>query len=382
MIFTTFLAAFLLSSVAGYYSIVGLTSIFVGAFWPIVIMGVSLEFGKLVTASWLYQNWKTSSILLRTYLTFAVIMLMVITSMGIFGFLAKSHIDSTQDKKTNGTELRTLNAQEKITQERLSYLLARAKDPSTASGYLDGQIQNAQKELTRLNKEKAILLKEENKQAVELGPLVYIADLFYDNSTDSLDKAVRLVIMAIMFVFDPLAVLLVIAGNILLKQKYPERFAIKKSAANQTKENEVIEEAKVKPAKETIDPVKKNEVIEEAKVKPPNEATVPAKESNQKMSEPPVPAPSAPLQQPLTSSPDKIKEQLATLLMTENDVLAAFKFFYSREPKSKDELKPYIGMNSKQLLDSFFSSREFLSRKGANSLVLNASKKLQGENKT
>ena len=191
MIFTTFLAAFLLSSVAGYYSIVGLTSIFVGAFWPIVIMGVSLEFGKLVTASWLYQNWKTSSILLRTYLTFAVIMLMVITSMGIFGFLAKSHIDSTQDKKTNSTELRTLNAQEKITQERLSYLLARAKDPSTASGYLDGQIQNAQKELTRLNKEKAILLKEENKQAVELGPLVYIADLFYDNSTDSLDKAVN-----------------------------------------------------------------------------------------------------------------------------------------------------------------------------------------------
>ena len=219
MIYFTFLAAFLLSGIAAYYSVVGLALIFAGAFWPVIVMGSALEFSKLVTASWLYRNWKTAPLLLRYYLTVAVVILMLITSMGIFGFLAKSHIDSTLNAGANVVELKTLNQQQKIAEDRLNYLLARAKDPSTASNRLDKQIQDTQKELTSINKERLPLLKESNKLVADIGPIKYVADIFFGESDGALDKAVRLVIFMIMLVFDPLAVLLLIAGNISLKGK-------------------------------------------------------------------------------------------------------------------------------------------------------------------
>jgi len=223
MIFFTFLAAFLLSSIAAYYSVIGLAKIFVGAFWPIVFMGSVLEFAKLVTASWLYRNWKTAPVLLRTYLTIAVLILMLITSMGIFGFLAKAHIDSTISTGENTVELRTLNQQEKITHDRLDYLLARAKDPSTASNKLDRQIQETQKELSSINKQRLPLLSQENKQLADIGPIKYVSELIYGtDDINGVDKAVRLVIMIIMVVFDPLAVLLLVAANMGIAAKKEE----------------------------------------------------------------------------------------------------------------------------------------------------------------
>lgn len=218
MIHLTFLAAILLSGIAGYYSIIGLAAIFVGAFWPVVFMASSMEFAKLVTASWVYRNWKTAPKLLLFYLTTAIVVLMLITSMGIFGFLAKAHIDSTLDAGANTVELKTLNTQQKIAEERLNYLLARAKDPSTASNRLDKQIQDTQKELTEINKKRLPLLKEETKLVADIGPIKYVADMFFEGDS-AVDKAVRLVILLIMLVFDPLAVLLLIAGNISLKEK-------------------------------------------------------------------------------------------------------------------------------------------------------------------
>jgi hypothetical protein len=215
--YLTFLAAFLLSGMAAYYSVLGLALIFAGAFWPVVFMGSSLEFAKLVSASWLYRNWKTAPLLIKSYLTFAVVVLMLLTSMGIFGFLAKSHIDSTLDAGANTVELKTLNIQQKNAEERLNYLLARAKDPSTASNRLDRQIQDTQKELSDINKKRLPLLKEENKLTADVGPIKYVADMFFEGD-NALDKAVRMVIFIIMLVFDPLAVLLLIAGNISLKQ--------------------------------------------------------------------------------------------------------------------------------------------------------------------
>jgi len=214
MTFLTLLSALLLSGIAAYYSVIGLAAIFTGAFWPIVFMGSVLELSKLVTTSWLYRNWKTCPLLLKSYLTFSVVILMIITSMGIFGFLSKAHIDSTMDAGANTLEVKTLVQQEKITKERLDYLLARAKDPSTASNRLDKQIQDTQKELTEINKRKLPLLKESNKLTAEVGPIKYIGDMVYGtDDEDGLDKAVRLVIMLIMVVFDPLAVLLLIAAN-------------------------------------------------------------------------------------------------------------------------------------------------------------------------
>lgn len=220
MIFLTLLSALLLSGIAAYYSIIGLAAIFTGAFWPIVFMGSVLEMSKLVTTSWLYRNWKTCPLLLKSYLTFAVVILMIITSMGIFGFLSKAHIDSTMDAGANSVEVKTLIQQEKIVKERLDYLLARAKDPSTASNRLDKQIQDTQKELSEINKKKLPLLKENNKFEAEVGPIKYIGDMIYGTDDENgLDKAVRLVIMLIMVVFDPLAVLLLIAANMSMAQR-------------------------------------------------------------------------------------------------------------------------------------------------------------------
>ena len=220
MTFLTLLCALALSGIAAYYSIIGLAAIFTGAFWPIVFMGSVLEASKLVTTSWLYRNWKTCPFLLKTYLTTSVVILMLITSMGIFGFLSKAHIDSTLDAGANTVEVKILNAQEKITKERLEYLLLRAKDPSTASNRLDKQIQDTQKELNEITKKKLPLLKESNKLIAEVGPIKYVGDMIYGVEDDNaIDKAVRLVIMLIMVVFDPLAVLLLIAANMNMKQK-------------------------------------------------------------------------------------------------------------------------------------------------------------------
>ena len=144
---------------------------------------------------------------------------MLLTSMGIFGFLAKSHIDSTLDSGANSAELKVLNKQEKNATERLDYLLKRAGNPETASASIDRQIQTTQKELTTINKQRLPLLKSENKLNADVGPIKYVADMFFGTGDGALDKAVRLVIFTIMLVFDPLAVLLLIAGNISLRQK-------------------------------------------------------------------------------------------------------------------------------------------------------------------
>ncbi len=219
MILLTFATAIALSVIAAYYSIIGLAAIFTGAFWPIVIMGSVLEASKLVTASWLYRNWHICPRLLKAYLTSAVVILMIITSMGIFGFLSKAHIDSTLTAGANSVEIRTLNQQEKIVKERLDYLLKRAGDPETASARIDRQIQDSQKELTEINRRRLPLLQEETKLLAEVGPIKYIGDLVYGtDDADGINKAVRLVIMLIMVVFDPLAVLLLIAANMSMKQ--------------------------------------------------------------------------------------------------------------------------------------------------------------------
>jgi hypothetical protein len=168
----------------------------------------------LVTVSWLYNNWKETFSALKVYFLIAVILLMAITSMGIFGYLSKAHLDSNIVIGANSVQLKTLDTQEKIAKERLNYLLQRAGDPATASRKIDVQIQETQVELKRISTEKLPLLSEENKLTAEIGPIKYIAELFYSKDDPNfIDKAVRSVILIIIFVFDPLAVLLLIASN-------------------------------------------------------------------------------------------------------------------------------------------------------------------------
>ena len=209
-----FASAIALSAVAAYYSVIGLAQIFPGSYWPIIIMGSVLEISKLITVSWLYNNWNDTVRIMRYYFLIAVILLMLITSMGIFGYLSKAHLDTNVNINANSVQLKTLETQEKIAKERLTYLLQRAGDPATATKKIDTQIQEVQADLKKLSSEKLPLLSEENILMAEVGPIQYIAELFYTkDDAGFIDKAVRLVILIIIVVFDPLAILLLIASN-------------------------------------------------------------------------------------------------------------------------------------------------------------------------
>lgn len=242
----TLLVAIAISAVAAWYSIVGLMAIFAAAAIPIAIMGGVLEVGKLLTASWLYQNWTKVPWLLKSYLTTAVVVLMFITSMGIFGFLSKAHLDQTL--KTEGSNgLLIQNLERQISQQRriitdgetllgqldktvevlIEYdrirgpegALAVRKGQADQRAEINSQIQSAVSRINEINEDLLPLQKERVALEAEVGPLKYIAELIYGDEADNmLDEAVRLVILLLIFVFDPLAVLLVIAGNMSLRE--------------------------------------------------------------------------------------------------------------------------------------------------------------------
>lgn len=242
-----FITAIALAAIAAFYSIIGLAQIFPGAFWPIVIMGSIIEIGKLVTVSWLYNNWKDTPFLLRTYFLSAIVVIMLITSMGIFGFLSRAHIESNIVVGSNSVQLQILDRQEQIANDRLQYLLKKAGDDSERiSRATDRAIQETQAELKRLANEKLPLLKEENTLLAEIGPIKYVAELIYDKSDPSfIDKAVRIVIMFIIFVFDPLAVLLLIAANQTMKKNKKRFYKHKYDSVQYNKNVEVVPKNKI-----------------------------------------------------------------------------------------------------------------------------------------
>ncbi len=241
--------ALLLSAVAEFYSIIGLTTIFSSAFWPIVILGGSLGLAKVVSVSWLYRNWDVVSKTLKYYLVSAVVVLMFITSMGTFGYLSKAHLDQAvptgdalskvsivEDKiKIQKDNIDAARKAIKQMDEQVDQLLSRTSEGQGAERavlvrraqakereklLLD--IANAQKEITKLNEEKAPLASELRKITAEVGPIKYIAELIYGEADDSvIDKAVRWVIILIVAVFDPLAIALLIAANSQLKTPLP-----------------------------------------------------------------------------------------------------------------------------------------------------------------
>lgn len=233
----TLITALGISAVAAFYSIVGLMAIFSASALSIAIMGIVLEIGKLITASWLYQNWKRVPFLLKSYLTIAVIVLMFITSMGIFGYLSKAHID--QGSGTSELYVKVERLDNRITSERkiitraekqLSALdsaldkylelgavskgLKKREDQEQERNSLTDNINNAQGRIDKLLDEKSEYKLQINSFEVEVGPLKYISALVYgDEALDYIDTAVRAVILILVFVFDPLAVLLIIAAN-------------------------------------------------------------------------------------------------------------------------------------------------------------------------
>ncbi len=235
----TLLVAIAISAVAAWYSIVGLMAIFAAAAIPIAVMGGVLEVGKLLTASWLYHNWKICNVLLKYYLTAAVVVLMLITSMGIFGFLSKAHIDQTLVGGDNSLEIQSLDQQiereqraindtEKLINQLdssietlIEYDRIRGADGAIAmrqsqrverSSYTR-VIEEAYSRIKSIRDQKLKLQKQQLKYEADVGPIIYIAALFSDDPKSIIGDAVRWVIISIIFVFDPLAILLLIAGN-------------------------------------------------------------------------------------------------------------------------------------------------------------------------
>lgn len=235
------LVALILSGVAGWYSIIGLTAIFSASFWPIVIMGTTLEIGKVVTTAWLHRNWTAAPKMVRYYLTTAVVVLMFITSMGIFGFLSKAHIEQTISTSDNTVLIQQIDSKIERENKKISDVniviqqldnavkvlqdanRMRGKDGAIAvrekqkeeRAQLQANIDEALKEIDKLQDERTKLSVEQTKLEAEVGPLKYIAELIYSNADKTqLEAAVRWVIIILVFVFDPLAILLLIAANV------------------------------------------------------------------------------------------------------------------------------------------------------------------------
>ena len=246
-----FVAAISLSCIAAWYSIAGLTAIFAAAVVPIIIMGGILEVSKLVVASWLYRNWTEVPNTFKVYFTAAVVILMMITSMGIFGFLSKAHLDQAvpagditsqvtiYDDKIKTERDNVAAARKALTQmdAQIDQKLSRSTDEkgadkaiqirrsqSSERKKLQNEISESQKTIVKLQTERAPIASQARKIEAEVGPVKYIAALIYGDTLDAnvLEKAVRWVIIMIVLVFDPLAVLMLVAVNWSLKKRQPE----------------------------------------------------------------------------------------------------------------------------------------------------------------
>jgi hypothetical protein len=238
----TLLSGLSISAVAVWYSVAGLVSIFAAAVVPIMVMGIALEVSKLVATVWLKMNWKIAPVMMRTYLVIAIIILMFITSMGIFGFLSKAHLDqavptgdvaakvSIIDEKLKTEQDNVAAAKAALTQmdNQVNERLTRSTDDKGAERAvqirknqakerksLQSDIAKSQKEIAKLREERAPVAKELRKVEAEVGPIKYIAALIYGDNPDQniLEKAVRAVIIIIVAVFDPLAVVLLLASQ-------------------------------------------------------------------------------------------------------------------------------------------------------------------------
>jgi len=240
--YITLITALIISISAAAYSILGLTAIFASAFWPVVILGASLEVGKIVTTLWLHKHWDRARLQYKIYLSFSVAALMVMTSMGVFGFLSKAHSDQSlvsgdvtakiaiYDEKIK-TERENIDANRKALKqmdEAVDQIMGRSSTEAGADRSvavrrsqqkertrLLADITESQKKISALNEERAPIAAEVRKVDAEVGPIKYIAALIYGDNPDQniLEKSVRWVIILIVSVFDPLALTLLLAAT-------------------------------------------------------------------------------------------------------------------------------------------------------------------------
>ena len=245
MIVLMFLTSLALAGVSAWYSIVGLMAIFAASAVSIAILGSILEVSKLVVASWVYRNWDEAPKKLKVPFIAALIVLMTLTSMGIFGYLSKAHLDQVvpsgeiaakvamYDEKINIEKEIINESRQSLTQldTQINETIARTANDTTDKGIrrsiaarkgqageraeLRKAIEASQAKISGYQEARAPIATELRKTEAEVGPIKYIAALIYGDVLDQtlLEKAVRIVIIMIVVVFDPLAVLMLIAAN-------------------------------------------------------------------------------------------------------------------------------------------------------------------------
>jgi hypothetical protein len=309
MAYLTLITGLLISAVAIFYSVAGLISIFSAAPIAIIIMGTVLEVSKLVATVWIKQNWETAPRFLKSYLLAAVIVLMFITSMGIFGFLSKAHSDQTLVSGDVQSKIAVYDEKIKISKDNIAanrralkqmdeavdQVMARSSNEQGADkavqirrsqtnerNRLLKEIDSEQKKITVLNDERAPIAAEVRKVEAEVGPIKYIANFIYGDNTDAnvLEKAVTWVIILIVIVFDPLAVMLLLASQYsfgMLKRKPEEEEPEEKEFFDRAREvaQSIDNGTYVAPAYEpddgplTDDQIKQiNNLLEESKEEP------------------------------------------------------------------------------------------------------------------
>lgn len=238
----TLVSGLCISGVAVYYSVAGLMSIFAAAAIPIMVMGTFLETSKLIATLWLKRYWNVAPFVIKSYLSAAVVILMLITSMGIYGYLSRAHSSQSVPTGEIVAKVEFIDSQIKTEQDNIlvakkslsqlddavNQTMSRSSDEKGATSAiyvrrsqtkeraaLNAEIVSSQAEIAKLNKERIPVASELRTIESEVGPIRYIAALMYGDNMDPaiLEKAVRAVIILIVIVFDPLAVILLLASQ-------------------------------------------------------------------------------------------------------------------------------------------------------------------------
>ena len=236
------LTSIIIAGIAAYFSVIGMATIFAGAFMGTIVMMSALEFGKIVTAAYLHLFWDKLNYM-KYYLTLSVVVLMLITSLGIFGYLSKANIETTLvgdsytlemsiiDKRINAKEAQLSRLEERVANLDNIIVTARPQDRN----YIDRRQRDERIEIAndidiivddivKLNEDKLPIERKQLEQEGEIGPIKYVAEVIYgqDESVKYLDNAVRWVIFALIFVFDPLAILLLVTSVGLMNRRIQE----------------------------------------------------------------------------------------------------------------------------------------------------------------
>jgi hypothetical protein len=244
--FLLYLAGFTLSATAAYYSVTGLAYIFAGAFLPVLVMGIALEAAKLVGASWTFRYWRTAPRALTLYISTGVLALMVLTGLGIFGFLSRAYLSQQAPAVAMSVDLAAADRAVALAQEQYDRDVAAmrsAQDNRSATSVIDRlasngrltgtsgavsvlrQQQTLQRTLqTSLNTSATALKDAETaratlqrlfaEQTVDVGPLMFVAKAWYGTADiPTMDRAVRWLILLIMSAFDPMAIALLLAAQ-------------------------------------------------------------------------------------------------------------------------------------------------------------------------